>query len=218
MGVTSNYDWLHLHFFQLDHPINALSSSVGVICPDHNSEMPVAMCPDLLWIRTRGLPLVIANIYTYLYIYIYTYIIAMSCLGLRIDHLVCFLWSVVSCSGPHKKATGGLALFRKSPALLFFQHHLLKQSAWSPQHEYTHVCMYVCMWIEQTWLSSTRTDPVKGLMLWDPAGLRSRAFAAGATGQALPYGIALQDLPACAAYCNLDIHIYSHRHSVFTVF
>ena len=51
--------------------------------------------------------------------------------------------------------------------------------------------------------------PCEGLdALWDPAGLRTRAFAAGATGQALPYGIALQDLPACAAYCNLDIHIY----------
>ena len=37
--------------------------------------------------------------------------------------------------------------------------------------------------------------PCEGLdALWDPAGLKTRAFAAGATGQALPYGIALQDL------------------------
>ena len=144
----------------------------------------------------------------------------MSCLGLRIDHLVCFLWSVVSCSGPHKKATGGLALFRKSPALLFFQHHLLKQSAWSPQHEYTHVCMYVCMYVNRADLIKQHAHgPCEGFDALGPCWFNlRRAFAAGATGQALPYGIALQDLPACAAYCNLDIHIYSHRHSVFTVF
>ena len=180
MGVTSNYDWLHLHFFQLDHPINALSSSVGVICPDHNSEMPVAMCPDLLWIRTRGLPLVIANIYTYLYIYIYTYIIAMSCLGLRIDHLVCFLWSVVSCSGPHKKATGGLALFRKSPALLFFLPTSFVKTVSLVTTTWIHACMYVCMYVNRADLIKQHAHgPCEGFDALGPCRFKVKGICSG---------------------------------------
>jgi hypothetical protein len=37
-------------------------------------------------------------------------------------------------------------------------------------------------------------DPVEGWTLSGTPPVKTRAFAAGATGQALPYGIALQDL------------------------
>jgi hypothetical protein len=56
--------------------------------------------------------------------------------------------------------------------------------------------------------------PCEGLdALMGPRRFKVKGYAAGATGKALPYGIALQDLPACAAYCNLDIHIYIYIHT-----
>ena len=60
--------------------------------------------------------------------------------------------------------------------------------------------MYVCMYVNREDLIKQHTHgPCAGLDALGPRRFNDEGYAAGATGQALPYCIALQDLTVCAA-------------------